>query len=173
MIDAIVQRLPRMLQLEGSVHGEIARDPAATGQAVLVTIVASLIGSLLNDGGFFQNVLGAVIFAPIGLFIWTGITFAIGRLFGGTASYSELVRPVGYAGAPFALGIIPVVGSLAGSVYSAVIQIKTHQEVNGLSQGAAIAVVLIPLVLFIGLVVFLAVAVGFALFGAFAGAAQG
>lgn len=167
MIDAIVERLPRVLRLEGPVHGEIAADQSATGQALLVTAVAAAIAGVTGEGNFFVNIVGAFILAPIGLFIWTGITFVLGKMFGGTASYMDLVRPIGYAGAPYALGIIPGIGSLIGSIYSAVIQVKTHQEVNGLSQGAAIAVVVIPLALLFILFFLLALVAGLALLSAF------
>jgi hypothetical protein len=150
MFEAIAARLPRVLKLEGPVHGEIASDSNATVQAIVVTAVAALIASLTGEGGFAARVIGAVILAPIGLFIWTGIAFVLGKMFGGTADYISLVRPMGYASAPYALAIVPVIGQLAGAVYSAVIQVKLHQEVNGLSQGSAIAVVVIPLaVLFV------------------------
>lgn len=166
MIEAIMSRLPRVLKVEGPVNSEIAADETATGQAVLITIVATLIAGLTSNERVVVGIVTSIIVAPIGLFLWSGIMFVLGKLFGGTATYSALTRPIGYAAAPFALGIIPGIGALAGTVYSAIIQVKVHQEVNGLSQGAAIAVVLIPLVLLIGLMVLLAIVASVALFGA-------
>jgi hypothetical protein len=109
MFEAIAARVPRVLKLEEPVHREIADDESATGQAIVVTILAALIASLTAEGNFLTRVVGALIFAPIGLFVWTGITFLLGKMFGGTASYSQLVRPIGYAAAPYALAIVPVV----------------------------------------------------------------
>ena len=172
MFDAIMARLPRILRLEGPVHGEIASDPSATGQAIAVTAIAAVISNLTADGNLFTNIIGAAIVAPIGLFVWTAISFALGKLFGGTADYLPLLRPIGYAAAPYALGIVPVIGALAGAVYSAVIQVKTHREVNGLSQGAAIAVVVIPLGILLILFFMLAVLVGIALLGGLSGLAE-
>lgn len=146
MFEAIAARLPRVLKIEGPVHGEIASDSNATIQAIVVTAVAALVASLTGEGGFVGRIVAAAILAPIGLFIWTGIAFLLGKMFGGQANYISLVRPMGYSAAPYALAIVPVIGGLAGSIYSAVIQVKLHQEVNGLSQGSAIAVVVIPLV---------------------------
>jgi hypothetical protein len=152
MFEALTARLPRVLKLEGPVHGEIAADTKATTQAIVVTAVAALIASLTSaDGDFITRLIGAIILAPIGLFIWSGIAFLLGKMFGGTADYISLVRPIGYSAAPYALGIVPVIGQLVGVVYSALIQVKIHQEVNGLAQGAAIAVVVIPLAVLIGL----------------------
>ena len=147
MFDAIAARLPRVVKLEGPVHREIASDPGATVQAIVITAVAALIASLTGEGGFVGRIVAAAILAPIGLFIWTGIAFVLGKMFGGQADYISLLRPMGYASAPYALAIVPVLGQLAGAIYSAAIQVKLHQEVNGLSQGSAIAVVVIPLVL--------------------------
>ena len=59
MIDAIVERLPRVLRVEGPVHGEIAADESATAQAILVTAVAAAISSLTGgEGNFIVNVVG-------------------------------------------------------------------------------------------------------------------
>lgn len=162
MFEAIAARLPRVLKLEGPVHGEIASDSNATIQAIVVTAVAALVASLTGDGGFAARIIGAVILAPIGLFIWTGIAFLLGKMFGGQADYISLARPMGYAAAPYALAIVPVIGQIAGSIYSAIIQVKLHQEVNGLSQGSAIAVVVIPLAVLL-LVGFLLTLLGVAL----------
>lgn len=151
MIEAITARLPRVLKLEQPVHGEIAADPNGTLQAIVVTAIAALIASLTGEGGFLTRLIGAIIFAPIGLFIWSGVAFLMGKMFGGRADYMSIVRPMGYAAAPYALAIVPVIGQLVGLVYSAAIQVKLHQEVNGLAQGAAIAVVVIPLAILVGL----------------------
>jgi len=166
MIEAITARLPRVLRVEGPVHAEIAADPGGTGQAVAITALASAIAAITSNDRAIAGIVTAIILAPIGLFLWSGISFVVGKLFGGTASYIALTRPIGYSAAPFALGIIPGIGALAGTIYSAIIQVKLHQEVNGLSQGAAVAVVLIPLVILFGLLILLAVVASVALFGA-------
>ncbi|HSJ27118.1 MAG TPA: YIP1 family protein [Acidimicrobiia bacterium] len=172
MFEAIAARLPRVLKLEEPVHREIAEDESATAQAIVVTILAALIASLTSEGSFVTNVVGAIIFAPIGLFVWTGISFLLGKMFGGTASYIALLRPIGYAAAPYALAIVPIIGQLAGAVYSAVIQVKAHQQVNGLSQGAAIAVVVIPLALLFIFAILLAILAGMALLAGLGGLAD-
>jgi hypothetical protein len=83
--------------------------------------------------------------APIGLFIWTGILYVVGKMFGGQGTYAQLIRPIGYAGAPFALRIVPVIGGPAGLLYSAVIQIRAVMQINQVKQGSAIAAVVISL----------------------------
>lgn len=164
MLEAISARLPRVLKLEDPVFGEIADDEKSTIQAVVVTAIAAIIGNLTAEGNFLGNILAGLIVAPIGLFIWTGILFVVGKMFGGQGTYSQLLRPIGYAGAPFALGIVPVIGGIAGLVYSAIIQVRAVMSVNKVGQGSAVATVIIPMaVLVVGLVI-LAVLASIALF---------
>ena len=59
----------RALKLDGAVYGEIAADPAGTGQALLVTAVAFAIGGLSGDGSFFGNLIGGLVAGVIGLII--------------------------------------------------------------------------------------------------------
>lgn len=153
MFEAIAARLPRVLKLDDPAFGEIANDDRATTQAIAITALAAVIGNLTSEGNFLANILIGIIVAPIGLYIWTGIIYLVGKMFGGQGTYSQLLRPIGYSGAPFALGIVPVIGGLAGLVYSAIIQVRAVTQVNQVSQGAAIATVLIPMaILFVGIV---------------------
>jgi len=164
MFEAIAARLPRVLKLEDPVFGEIAEDDNATVQAIVVTALAAVVGNLTAEGNIVGNILAGLIVAPIGLFIWTGILFVVGKMFGGQGTYSQLLRPIGYAGAPFALGIVPVIGGIAGLVYSAVIQVRAVMAVNKVSQGSAIATVIIPMAVLIVGLVFLAIIASIALF---------
>ncbi len=164
MFEAIAARLPRVLKLDDPVFGEIGNDERATTQAIAVTALAGVIGSLTSEGNLLTNILFGIILFPIFLFIWTGIVYLVGKMFGGQATYSQLLRPIGYAGAPFALSIVPVIGWLAGLVYSAIIQIRAVTQVNQVSQGAAMATVLIPMVIFVVGFFILAVLASIALF---------
>lgn len=135
MLEAITARLPRVLKLEDPVFSEIADDEKSTIQAVVITALAAVIGNLTSEGNFLGNIVAGLIVAPIGLFIWTGILYLVGKMFGGQGTYSQLLRPIGYAGAPFALGIVPVIGGIAGLVYSAIIQVRAVMAVNKVNQG--------------------------------------
>jgi hypothetical protein len=169
MFEAIIARLPRVLKLEDPVFGEIGNDENATVQGIVVTALAAMVGNLTAEGNILGNILVGLIVAPIGLFIWTGILYVVGKMFGGQGTYSQLIRPIGYAGAPFALGIVPVIGGLAGLVYSAAIQIRAVMQINQVKQGSAIATVLIPMgILVVGLVI-LAIIASIALFAGLGG----
>lgn len=159
MFEAIAARLPRVLKLEDPVYEEIANDDNGTVQGIAITALAAIIGNLTAEGNILGNILAGLIIAPIGLFIWTGIVYVVGKMFGGQGTYIQLLRPIGYSGAPFALGIVPVVGGIAGLIYSAIIQVRAVIQVNKVSQGSAIATVVIPMaVLVVGLVILTVIA---------------
>lgn len=159
MFEAIAARLPRVLKLEDPVYEEIANDDNGTVQGIAITALAAIIGNLTAEGNILGNILAGLIIAPIGLFIWTGIIYVVGKMFGGQGTYIQLLRPIGYSGAPFALGIVPVVGGIAGLIYSAIIQVRAVIQVNKVSQGSAIATVVIPMaVLVVGLVILTVIA---------------
>ena len=163
-MDLIIDRLRRALTLDPTVYPEIANDDNATVQAVGVAALASLIGSLFQEGTFVGRLISALIGAAIGLFIWSGIVFLSSKLFGGQAPYISLVRPIGYAAAPFALGLVPFLGFI-GLIYSLIIQIRAVREVAGLSDGAAVAAVLLPFAIIVIPIVLLLLALGVALAG--------
>ncbi|MDH3517663.1 MAG: YIP1 family protein [Acidimicrobiia bacterium] len=163
-METLVDRLKRALKLDGAVYGEIAADPAGTGQALLVTAVAFAIGGLSGDGSFFGNVIGSLVAGVIGLIIWAGVVLLMGKLFSGQATYTDLIRGLGLTAAPFALGVIPFLGIL-GLVYSLVMQVRAVRELHKISDGAAVVIVLVPWIIFMVLAVIVALAIGAALFG--------
>lgn len=165
-MDQVIERLTRVLKLDSTVFKEIAGDESATGPAVGITAVAAGISGITSDTNLIAGIIGGAIFGAIGLFIWTGLVYITGKLFGGKAPYIQLVRPIGFAAAPFALGILPVLG-FVGLVYSLVIQIRAVREVNEVGDGSAVATVLLPFGLFAVIVILLIVLAGLALFAAF------
>ncbi len=165
-MDQVIERLTRVLKLDSTVFKEIAEDERATGTAVGISALASAISSISSDTNLIAGILFGAIFGVIGLFVWTGLLFFTGKMFGGKAPYSQLVRPIGFAAAPFAIGILPILG-IVGLAYSLVIQIRAVREVNEVGDGSAVATVLLPFgVLFI-IGILLAVVLGLALFAAF------
>ena len=102
--------------LDINTYEDVEADHNATGQAagvVALVAVAQAIGSLgMGGNGVIIGILGAI----FGWLVWAGITYLIGdKLFGGTATWGELLRTIGFAQAPgvlYVLGIIPLVGWL-------------------------------------------------------------
>jgi hypothetical protein len=97
-------------------YEEVEADQTATGQAsgvVALVAVAQAIGGASAGG---SGILFGAISALLGWLLWAGITYLIGaKLFGGTATWGELLRTIGFAQTPgvlYVLGIIPVLGGI-------------------------------------------------------------
>jgi hypothetical protein len=97
-------------------YEEVEADQTATGQAagvVALVAVAQAIGGA-GEGGF--GIFAGVMSALLGWLLWAGITYLIGaKVFGGTATWGELLRTIGFAQTPgvlHVLGLIPVLGGL-------------------------------------------------------------
>ena len=103
-MDLIIERLTRVLKLDSAVFKEIAEDESATATSVGIAAIAAGISGITSDTNLVAGVIGGAVFGAIGLFVWTGLVYITGRLFGGKAPYIKLVRPIGYAAAPFAIG---------------------------------------------------------------------
>ena len=112
----LVQRMLGAATLNIDTFEEVEADETATAQAaavVAMVAVASAIGSVGHGGG-------SIIFAPvsqiIGWLIWAGVTYLIGsRIFGGTATWGELLRTLGFAQSPGLLllfAMVPFLGWL-------------------------------------------------------------
>jgi hypothetical protein len=97
-------------------YEEVEADHTATGQAagvVALVAIAQAIGGA-GEGGF--GIFAGVISALLGWLLWAGITYLIGaKLFGGTATWGELLRTIGFAQTPgvlYVLGLIPVLSGI-------------------------------------------------------------
>jgi hypothetical protein len=79
-------------------YEEVEADESLTGQAaavVLLATVARMIGGA--EGGMSHMLAG--LFAALSMWlIWAGITYLIGdKILGGTATWGELLRTLGFA----------------------------------------------------------------------------
>jgi hypothetical protein len=107
-------RMKGAAMLDVNTYEDVEADHTATGQAagvVALVAAAQAIGaSGLGLGAILAGVAGAV----LGWLVWAGITYIIGdKLLGGTATWGELLRTLGFAQAPgvlYVLGIIPLLG---------------------------------------------------------------
>ncbi|MFQ6059464.1 MAG: YIP1 family protein [Anaerolineae bacterium] len=127
----MIGRMIRAARLNIDVYEEVERDEAATTEALIVVVLVSLLAgvgsglaTLLSRQAGFGGAVGSLIFgviaALIGWVIWAFLTYFIGtRLFGGTATWGELLRTLGYAYTPGVLGVfsfIPCLGALLAFV---------------------------------------------------------
>lgn len=112
---SMVDRMMGAAFLDIDTFEEVEHDQTATMQAatvVALVAVASAIGQ--SPLGIIGAVKGAVA-ALVGWLVWAGITYLVGdKLLGGTATWGELLRTLGFAQAPgvlMILGIIPILGT--------------------------------------------------------------
>lgn len=111
----MVDRMMGAAFLDIDTFEEVEHDQTATMQAgavVAIVAVAAAIGqSPLGIAGAVKGALAAL----VGWLVWAGITYLVGdKLLGGTATWGELLRTLGFAQAPgvlLILGIIPILGT--------------------------------------------------------------
>src|SRR5690349_20426942 len=113
---SIVDRMRGAAMLDVATYEEVEHDERATGQAavvVLIVAICSAIGAIWRGG---PGIISGAITAIVGWLVWAGVTYLIGdKLLGGTATWGELLRTLGFAQSPGVLmifGIIPILGGL-------------------------------------------------------------
>ena len=113
---SMTDRMMGAAQLHIDVYEEVEADSTATGQAAGVVAIVAICSAIGGIAGGAQGVIGGLIAALVGWLLWAGITYLIGdKLLGGTATWGELLRTLGFAQAPgvlFVLGIVPLLGSV-------------------------------------------------------------
>lgn len=115
-----VERMIAAARLDSSVYNEVEHDATATSQAAGVVAIVAAASALGGVGGAGPTVLGGVIAAILGWLIWAGVTYLIGdKLLGGTASWGELLRTLGFAQAPgvfYVAAAFPLLGWVVRAV---------------------------------------------------------
>ena len=106
--------------LDVATYEEVEHDNDATGQAAVVVIIVAIctaLGAIWRGG---PSIIAGPISAILGWLLWSAVTYLIGdKLLGGTATWGELLRTIGFARAPGVLmifGIIPILGGLVRAV---------------------------------------------------------
>lgn len=121
---SITDRMMRAAKLDAQLYEEVEHDQSATSQALTVVVIVALAGGIgsalnmmtMNMAGFvLQAFIGALVTAILGWLIWSGLAYLIGtKVFGGVATYGELLRTVGFAYSPGLLNILSFVPGLGG-----------------------------------------------------------
>ena len=117
---SIVDRMRGAAMLDVATYEEVEHDNDATGQAAVVVIMVAIctaLGAIWRGG---PSIIAGPISAILGWLLWSAVTYLIGdKLLGGTATWGELLRTIGFAQAPGVLmifGIIPILGGLVRAV---------------------------------------------------------
>ena len=180
---SMVGRMIRAARLENEVYEEVERDKDATTQALTVVVIVAIaagIGSALSlliagvgIGSAILGLISGIVGAVVGWAIWSFLTYWIGTsLFGGKATYGELLRTIGFAFTPNALGIfsfIPFLGGLiafVGSIWALVAAVIAVRQALDFDTGKAILTAIIGwIVLVIIYAVLGALGLGFMMLG--------
>lgn len=118
----MIDRMKGAARLDVQTFTEVEHDTTLTGEAAGVVVLVALakaIGSVeLGLGGAIALAVASL----LGWLVWAGVTYLIGdKLLGGTATWGELLRALGYAQAPgvlLALAFVPLLGGLLAFVVS-------------------------------------------------------
>jgi hypothetical protein len=116
----VVDRMIGAARLDAATYEEVESDYSATGQAALVVTLVAIASAIGGAGAGGRGIIGGILAAIVGWLVWSGIAYLIGdKLFGGTATWGELLRTIGFAqaqGVLLVLAIIPVLGWLVQAV---------------------------------------------------------
>ena len=150
----MLSRMLRVMKLDSSVYEEVEHDQSATGQAVLVVIVVSILSGLGKIvGGGVMTVLFAIVVTLIGWVVMSFVSLGIGRLFGGKADMGELLRALGFAYTPQVLGLIPFIGWLLALVLGLIAWVQALRESLDISTGKAVLTAILSVIAFVILLI--------------------
>jgi len=112
----LVGRMIGAATLNIDTYEEVEADSTATGQAAAVVAMVAVASGIGAAGGGLSSIVLAPISALLGWLIWAGVTYLIGdKLLGGTATWGELLRTLGFAQSPgvlYLLAVLPLFGGL-------------------------------------------------------------
>ena len=113
---SVLDRMKGAALLDVATYEEVEHDQTATGQAAIVVVivaVCSAIGAVWRGG---PSIIMAPVGAILGWLLWSAVTYVIGdKVLGGTATWGELLRTLGFAQSPgvfMIFGIIPLLGGI-------------------------------------------------------------
>lgn len=141
---------PRAFFSSGPAAGDVGPLRFAATVALIVSPTSTLLGMLVDRASFgdaLARALVMVFLAPILISLQIRVTAAIIHLFlrlvgGAKGPFSATLACIGYATAPAALAIVPVVGSIVGAVWQLVIIVIALRRRQNAGAATAVAAVL-------------------------------
>lgn len=154
-----IRRVNRAIRLDPFFYRAVATEPSLTTEAVFVAVVSSLVMglglTLVGTVTFFWWLVGSVGWATGVLVLGSGFFVAAGRRLGRHARYDQMVRALGYAVVPQALGFLPISkfipGFLAGGAWAAACAVVAVREVLDIPTGLAVTLVIAPILMVVAL----------------------
>lgn len=150
-------RVKRALRLDPFLYREAAGDASLTREAVFVAVISALVMGLgltlvriISPLWWLVSSL-AWATAQLGLGAWFFV--AVGRRFGSSVRYDQMVRALGYAVVPQALGFVPIAnfvpGFVVGGLWATAGVVVAVREVHGVPTGLAVRLVAVPILMLV------------------------
>ncbi len=107
---SFTQRMIGAARIDSAIYNEVEHDTSATGQAAGVVAIVAVCSAIGGIEGGSTGMLAGVVSAIVGWLVWSAVTYLVGdKLLGGTATWGELLRALGFAQAPGVLYVIAMV----------------------------------------------------------------
>lgn len=155
------ERVQAVLRLERGISAEIACDPGATVQGIVVLALSSAISSIL-----FPPII--ILTLPVlcaSTALAAGLSCLISRAFSDDVpAFPQWFRVFLFTSAPAALGVVPFIGGIAGGVYTTVLQVVAVRDLARVGTGTAVLMWLLAVALPWIVLLTLAFAIGLAAF---------
>lgn len=144
----MIENAIRAARLDVAFYNAVEEDTRLTGQAGLLVAVVSLLSAIgtwfLVDGNLLGLTVSIVVGGLVTWVIWSFVADLVGRkLFGGTSDLGQMLRVIGYAHAPLALGIVPGIGSVVGAIWMLVAAVVAIREGHDFTTGKAVGTVIV------------------------------
>ncbi|HUF27527.1 MAG TPA: YIP1 family protein [Gemmatimonadaceae bacterium] len=113
---SMIDRMKGAAMLSPSTYEEVENDPTATGQAAIIVVLGAIATAIGAAGLGLTGLFAVSVSALVGWLLVAGVMYLIGdKLLGGTATWGELMRTIGFAHTPrlfLVLAGIPVIGGI-------------------------------------------------------------
>lgn len=131
---SLPDRMMRAARLNVGLYEEVEADTTATTQALTVVVIVALAsgigraldasmnqGSAAAAGGPIGGLIGGILSGLIGWAVWSWVIYFVGtKIFGGTATYGEVLRTLGFAESAGVLAILSFLPQPLGQLIGAV-----------------------------------------------------
>ena len=119
---SLSERMMGAALLDIDTYEDVEADQDATTQAATVVMIVAACQAIGASGSGLFGAAWAAGLSLVAWVVWAGVTYVVGdKIFGGEATWGELLRTTGFAQAPgvlFLAGVLPLIGGLAGLVVS-------------------------------------------------------
>jgi hypothetical protein len=159
---SLPDRMMRAARLNVPLYEEVEADTTATTQALTVVVivaVASGIGNGLSasfsgaGGNIVGGLIAGIVNALISWAVWSWVIYFVGtRFFGGTATWGEVLRTLGFAESPgvlFILGFIPGLGvliNIVAGIWILVASFIATRQALDISNGKTVGTIIVALI---------------------------